>query len=62
MKLLWIGTQLGFSGYSAASRGYIRALYKEGVDLVLRNFKYDAGYDYPIEDWARPYIKRQPKI
>jgi len=58
MKLLWIGTQLGFSGYSAASRGYIRALYKEGVDLVLRNIKYDAGYDYPIEDWARPLYKK----
>jgi len=53
MKVLYISPYLGFSGYSTAARGYVRALHKQGVDLVLRSVKYDDGQEHKLEQWER---------
>jgi glycosyltransferase involved in cell wall biosynthesis len=58
MKILYISPYLGFSGYSAAARGYVRALYNQDVDVVLRNIKYDDGQEYQLEDWDRKLFTR----
>lgn len=58
MKVLYISSYLGFSGYAAAARGYVRALHKSGVDLVLRYIKYDDGKEYQLEDWDRKLFTR----
>ena len=58
MKVLYYSPLLGYSGYSYAARGYVRALYKQGVDLVLRSIKYDDGFEYELQDWDRPLFKK----
>lgn len=58
MKVLYISPYLGFSGYSTAARGYVRALHKEGVEVVLRNVKYDSGQEHKLEPWERALFCR----
>ena len=58
MKILYVGSYKGFSGYAIAARGYVRALYKQGVDITLRSIKYDDGFEYELQDWDRPLFKK----
>ena len=58
MKVLYISPYLGFSGYSTAARGYVRALHKKGVELVLRNVKYDDGQEHKLEPWEKALFCR----
>ena len=61
MKALYVSPYLGFSGYSAAARNYVKALHDSGVDLVLRNIKYDAGHEHQLEPWEVKLFTRAPK-
>jgi len=48
-RILYIAPVRDFSGYAAASRGYINALHRAGADLVVRAIRYDradAGTEY----------------
>jgi glycosyltransferase involved in cell wall biosynthesis len=60
MKVLYISPYLGFSGYSTAARGYVAALHKVGVDIILRNVKYDEGQEHQLEGWERELFTRAP--
>lgn len=47
-KMLFVGPLKDFSGYAAASRGYVGALDSMGVDVVTRHLNYDgAGFELP---------------
>jgi glycosyltransferase involved in cell wall biosynthesis len=58
VKVLYISPYLGFSGYSTAARGYVRALHQKGVEVVLRNVKYDDGQEHKLEPWERALFCR----
>jgi len=61
MKVLYISPYLGFSGYSTAARDYVAALHKLGVDIVLRNIKYDDGHEHQLQPWERDLFTRSPE-
>jgi glycosyltransferase involved in cell wall biosynthesis len=60
-KILYIAPVRDFSGYATASRGYIRALYQAGADLVVRPVRYDKadpGTEYKPTDVERELLRR----
>jgi len=60
-KILYIGPLRDFSGYATAARGYIRALYEAGANLVLRPVRYDQadpGTSYKVTDLERELLRR----
>lgn len=61
MRILYIGPVRDFSGYAAASRGYINALHRAGADLVVRAIRYDradSGSEYAPTELERELLRK----
>ena len=63
-KILYIAPVRDFSGYAAAARGYINALYQAGADLVVRPVRYDRadpGTEYQPNEVEKDLLRREAK-
>lgn len=61
MKILYIAPVRDFSGYAAASRGYINALHRAGADVTVRAIRYDradSGSEYEPTEVERALLRK----